>query len=187
MLNGTMYNYLKDALKSIKGDYLEIGVFDGEGLAMIANNFPEKIIYGVDPFMEDGNTTHITSISRDNKLDFIEKQARYNTLPYRNACLFVMTSKEFGQFYPKVTNAFDDISAVFIDGSHWYDDVTYDYHLAVSIINGKKGIVAFDDLLIPDVNKAYNEFLTIYKDIIEKVINVHVDNGLSYMSAVYIN
>ena len=37
--------------------YLEIGSYDGEGIAMLSNKFPDKTFYSIDPFIEDGHTS----------------------------------------------------------------------------------------------------------------------------------
>ena len=53
--------YFTNHLKDYDGNYLEIGVFNGDSIASLGDLYPNKKIYGVDPFIEDGNTSWATS------------------------------------------------------------------------------------------------------------------------------
>ena len=44
-----------DVLLDSKHNYLEIGCFDGYNLPIIASRFKDKHVYGVDPFLNEGD------------------------------------------------------------------------------------------------------------------------------------
>ena len=55
----TRCNRVRKILKKyseIPGNYLEIGCYDGVNLCEVAEDNPERICYGLDPFISDGNT-----------------------------------------------------------------------------------------------------------------------------------
>ena len=63
-------DYIRDFLltSGFKNNYLEIGVFDGEIISEIAKKFSSKQCYAIDPFIEDGNTSHISGIEANERL-----------------------------------------------------------------------------------------------------------------------
>ena len=50
---------LDNWLSNSEFNYLEIGCFDGYNLAVLAEKFPNKTIYGIDPFINDGNISKV--------------------------------------------------------------------------------------------------------------------------------
>jgi hypothetical protein len=168
ILGKHLYTTLIDTLTSTEYNSLEIGVFNGAGTALIGLTFPNKTIYAIDPFIEDGNTNWITEAGEGNQLD-IQRQNCYNNIKdLPNVVLFETTSEEFNKkLTEKMVNEMN-VGWVIIDGDHNYEPVTIDYELAIKIINKKKnsGII-FDDITLPGVKKAINEFLEKYKNIIE--------------------
>jgi len=82
-------------LKNYDGNYLEIGVFNGDSIASLGDLYPNKKIYGVDPFIEDGNTSHATSKRFGEELTN-QKESTLNLIKDKsNVILFKMTSKSF--------------------------------------------------------------------------------------------
>lgn len=76
-----------------------------------------------------------------------------------------------------------NVSHVFIDGSHHYDDVVNDCHLAMKLINGKPGCIILDDLQVPDVLKAFNHLLFRYSNSLTSLAHV----GGETVCRVYVN
>jgi hypothetical protein len=161
------YNFVLDRLTNLPGNYLEIGVFNGDGFALIPNKHTNKMCYAIDPFIEDGHTRHTSGVrsgERMNaqKLSFIE-----HTADLTNVKLFEETSTSF---YTNLTEQLVNdmnISIIVIDGSHHYSDVVNDYKLSLKLLTKQgKGLIIFDDTHVSDVLKAYNEFLDENKTII---------------------
>ena len=89
----------------------------------------------------------------------------YITHPIKGRVLFHLYP-----FQEDVLHEFN-VSAVFVDGSHHYVDVVNDYKLAMDLLNKKRGIICFDDLQVPDVAKAVEEFEVFAHDrITEKIV-----------------
>jgi hypothetical protein len=60
MLATYAYTEIEKLLAANPGfSYMEIGSFDGEGIAMLCKKFPDQQFYSIDPFIEDGHTTII--------------------------------------------------------------------------------------------------------------------------------
>ena len=187
MLCQTVYRFLLENLQNFPGNHLDIGVFDGDGVAELASTYPDKIIYGIDPFIEDGHTCSLTGVNKGEDMISQEERTKHKLSAYQNAFLNVMTSEEFLKLITPEQIEIMKINSVFIDGSHWYDDVLIDMTLAVKLIGKNKGIITFDDLNKDEVMKAYDEICITYKDLIT---NTHViaqdQNGL-IQSTLYIN
>lgn len=73
-----------------------------------------------------------------------------------------------------------NISAVFIDGSHWLEDVRIDYDLTMRLIGTKKGLVIFDDTHLHDVRVAIDEALAKYPSLKEIEGPVYLGKGSYY-------
>jgi hypothetical protein len=178
ILGQHLYTTLIDNLNQKEYNSLEIGVFNGAGTAVIGRTFPNKTIYAIDPFIEDGNTDWITQVGEGNQLN-IQKQNCYDNIKdLPNVILFEETSESFSKRLTKKMITEMNIGWVIIDGDHNYEPVTIDYELAIKIINQKKnsGII-FDDITLPGVKEAIDVFLVKYKDIItslEYVNNVNM-------------
>jgi hypothetical protein len=172
MFTKHILEYVKAILPTVEGNYLEIGVYDGESIGTLGKDFPDKTIFAVDPFIEDGNTSWTSGISIGNRLNS-QRESTYNFIKDKsNVKLFEVMSHDF---YTSLT---DDkirdynIQIVFIDGDHHYDHVTNDYKLALSLIGSKSGIIIFDDDYIPDVNRAIDEFKFINGSRIVKILDL---------------
>lgn len=159
MLSPEIYNFFSTALKNSIGNHLEIGIFDGTGIRKLAMEFPNKKFYTIDPFIEDGNTTSVSHVSKFEVMGSIKDYALAN-IDLPNIKHFMMKSIDF-------KNSFSDdqldelmITSISIDGSHWYDDVKADIDISKRILRNKNGIIHFHDcVMIPDVSKAYKEFI----------------------------
>jgi len=188
MLCQTVYRFLLENLQNFSGNHLDIGVFDGDGVAELAGAYPDKIIYGIDPFIDDGHTCSLTGVNKGEDMISQEERTKHRLSAYQNAFLHVMTSQEFLKLITPEQIEIMNINSVFIDGSHWYDDVLIDMTLAVKLIGKNKGIITFDDLATDEVRRAYDEICITYKDLIT---NTHViahdpRHGL-IQSTLYIN
>lgn len=165
----TSYDYFKNELKNLSGNYLEIGVFNGDSLSKLAREYPNKTIAGIDPFIEDGYTTIHTGKNVGDPLGEQKKNTLYTISRFQNIKFFEMTSKEF---YDNLTDDLVeelDISGVLIDGDHHYEHVKVDSLLAIRLIGNKKGHVMFDDINLEDIQQVMNEFRqTMYNRIDEE-------------------
>ncbi len=166
-LGNHLYQYICNDLKDYQGNYLEIGVFDGDGFVRVATEYKDKKCYAVDPFIEDGYTSLTSAQKRGNKLDS-QKQSFLNcTQNLSNIEHFEMTSVDFFNNFTEQKAIEMNVSFVLIDGSHHYDDVVNDYKLSVELIKKtRQGIIVFDDLAIEGVKKAFDQFEQEYKNYI---------------------
>jgi hypothetical protein len=171
MLCTTGYNFLRNEIKRFKGNYLEIGIFDGDLVSSLARENPNKNFYGIDPFIEDGHTSGITKVLKGNTI-VSQKQVALSKLDeLSNLKYYVETSLEFLNKLTDEKCSELNVDIVLIDGSHWYNDVIIDSEIALKLIKNKKGIIIFDDLHVPEVLKACDEFLNNHASIITKVTN----------------
>lgn len=140
------------------GDYLEIGCYRGVFISKMAIKFPDRIMIGIDPHVADGHTGE----SRGTKLDDVERIFLENISGLQNIKYFKGTTKEFCD-----QGNFDDlqnVSCIFIDGSHHYEDIVVDVDLLDRITNPRIKQVIFDDLHIGCVNNGIQYFKTKYGD-----------------------
>lgn len=163
-------DFFLDILKKLKGNYLEIGVYEGDALKELADAYPNKLIVGVDPFLEDGCTTHNSGVveggtlvnQRESALSFFKER--------KNILFFEMLSEQFLENLSDELIKDLNISAIFIDGSHYYSDVILDVKLALKLLDGRPGLICFDDMHVPEVLRAAQEFEQLVGDrIIDKV------------------
>ena len=168
-------NFFKESLPKLSGNYLEIGVYNGVSIRTLALTYPDKLIIGVDPFIEDGCTTHNSGVAFNQALNTQKSNTIANIADIKNIKLFEMPSTEFLSNH---SESFEElnVSAVFVDGSHHYHDVVNDYKLAMDLLGKKEGLVCFDDLHVSDVSRAVAEFKVNYADRIvnEIVLGVSV-------------
>jgi hypothetical protein len=160
-------------------NYFEIGVFEGDGLAHLARKAPHKSIFGVDPFVEDGYTSHTSGDERDRSMNQIEITANNNIKGLENVVLFKMTGQEFADMLTDDMIEMMDIGHVLIDGSHHYEDVQVDYELAIRLLGGKPGIIVFDDANLEGVKKAHDEFVNKYSAQIDNTIDIYTSQPKS--------
>lgn len=153
------------------GDYLEIGCYNGVFISKLAIRFPERVIIGIDPFISDGHTEEpIGTILSEVEQNFLK-----NTSGLRNIKHFRETTKEFyerGDF-----KDIQNVSCVYIDGSHHYKDIVIDIDLLNKINNNHIKKIVFDDININDVIAAIEYFKIKYNDRIvgEERNNFYVD------------
>jgi len=147
---------LKDLLENTKFNYLEIGCYDGWNLGSLANLFPNKRIFGIDPFISDGHVPgKIGSTLSQQKINLYK-----NIEGLSNVSFYEVTSEQFFK-EPPLSFEYMNISCVFVDGAHIYDIVKLDADLALKCIlsnQTKSGEIVFHDLHIPDVVKAIQYF-----------------------------
>lgn len=166
MLSGALYHFAKLNLAACPGNYFEIGSFNGVGTAMLAKHYVDKIIYAVDPFIEDGYTVDASGQEQGNEMLAQREAFAQHTNGLENVVLFETTSSQFADILTDEMIGSMNVQWVFIDGSHHYDDVVIDSDLAVRLIDKKPGVIVFDDMAHPDVRKAYEEFIVTYAGII---------------------
>jgi hypothetical protein len=162
ILSEHVYTATKAAYPAFDGNYLEIGIFNGIGTADIARTFPDRKIFAVDPFIEDGYTTGASDLERGQSLVSHKETAFSHLMPLGNVIIAPMTSKEFDNHLTAQDILEYNISWVVIDGSHHYEDVRLDAELAKRLIDSKRGAVVFDDLQHSGVMQAYEEFIERY-------------------------
>ena len=155
-------------------NYLEIGVYNGDSIATLARMNPNKTIYAIDPFIEDGRTTHDTGVDRGEYMSQQEINTRKNIEGLENVVLFKMTSEEFSDMLTDEMVDLMNIGHVLIDGSHHYRDVVIDYELATRLFGNKPGVVVFDDAHLEDVAQAREEFQTKYNDKIDNTVDLYI-------------
>lgn len=158
------YRFFQHALSSNTGNYLEIGVFNGDSIAGLARSYPQLHIYGVDPFIEDGYTTGHTQVLADQYMPAQKAATMANCAGLDNITMHEMTSREFrDQLTPSMIEQMN-VAWVLIDGSHHYEDVITDVDIAMQLIGHKNGGIVFDDVNLPGVGQAHKEFLQMYPD-----------------------
>jgi hypothetical protein len=156
------FEYFQRNLPNSPYNYLEIGVFNGDSIAALARNNPNKTIYGVDPFLEDGYTTHTTGVNRHEFMPEQQRNTLNNIEGLSNVTLFEMTSESFAAVLTDELVADMNVAWVLIDGSHHYADVQIDVDLALRLIGDRPGGIVFDDLNLPDVDRARRYFIDKY-------------------------
>lgn len=173
MLAESVYHFIADELRKYKGDYLEIGIWDATGICFLAEKFPDRKFYAIDPFIDDGSTTHISGIEKGELLASIKEMALKNIAMYKNIVLYPVKSSEF-------KNKLSNISLVLIDGEHSYLSCLKDGELAIKLIGNGNGCIVFDDTQVPEVADAMADFSNQYKYRITK------QGGISGATANYL-
>lgn len=180
------FNFFTNHLPTSEYNYLEIGVFNGDSIAQIGRQNPNKVIYGVDPFIEDGCTMDHTLVNEHEFMSTQHENTMKNIEGIENVVLLKMTSIEFSETLTDELVNDMNVGWVLIDGSHHYADVINDCHLAMRLIGDRKGGIVFDDVCLPGVKQAHDEFLSIYKDRVSErmdIFGLHPGHILAY----YIN
>jgi hypothetical protein len=153
MLARKLYEGLISEALSSKKVYLEIGSYDGDGIATLSRMFPKKKFYSIDPFIEDGHTWQapVGQPMNNIRAEFVK-----NTKDYKNIIHFDMTDEKFlkKKLYKTISP-----DVLFIDGNHSYECVTLDLKLAELFAKKKRLYVVMDDTVnIEGVVKALAEF-----------------------------
>jgi len=149
-----------------KGDYLEIGVYNGVFLSEVAKTYEDKKVFGIDPFISDGHTGQ----PRGEALTTPKDNTYQNISGLNNVTLWEATTQDClnKKYYTKLSN----VSCAFIDGSHHYNDIVVDIDFITSIQNKSEMYVVFDDLHIPDVINSIEYFKTKIGDRLTEAVNI---------------
>lgn len=156
------FEFFRQHLALNLGNYLEIGVFNGDSVAALARAYPDLQVFAVDPFIEDGCTTHTTGVAELEAMPEQRAATLANIRDLSNVYLFEMTSSEFARAITDLLVSDMNIAYVLIDGSHHYSDVRQDVDLAMRVIGSRPGYIVFDDVNLPGVAQAYQDFLQAY-------------------------
>jgi predicted O-methyltransferase YrrM len=170
------HEFFRDHLQRSTHNYLEIGVFNGDSIAEMAKAYPSKQIYAVDPFIEDGYTSHTSMVERHEHLGEQKKNTLENINGLTNVTLFETTSEQFAKDLTDEMVVSLDVGWVLIDGSHHYPDVAIDTELAMRLIGDKKGGIVFDDVNLPDVKQAHNEWYAKYQHRVASTVDLYPGN-----------
>ncbi len=159
LLAGHAFEWFLENLGDFPGNYLEIGVWEGVMLRELASHFPDKMFYGIDPFIEDGNTGgHYDNAAQKGETLFTQMaNAKANTEGIKNIQLFQQTSSSF---FTERTNAEltkMNVYTVFIDGDHSYEEARNDLFQSVRLLNNG-GTIFVDDVGMPGVAAAISDF-----------------------------
>lgn len=181
------YNFFANLLGRSNHNYLEIGVFNGDSIAGLANLHPNKTIFGIDPFIEDGCTTSHTGVNEDEFMHTQKENTSKNIAGLTNITLFELLSTEFNEILTDELINDMDVAWVLIDGSHRYEDVKNDYKMAMRLIGNKKGGVVFDDVNLEGVGRGYAEFCIDHAGQISQPIDLYADQHPGHIIAHLIN
>lgn len=160
------YPIINKLINFLPNNYLEIGIFSGEGIKEIATNNQNKMCYAVDPFIEDGYTTSDSKVNVNEKMVSQREITLNNISGISNITLYELKSKEFNdtiltdELIKKL-----NIDSVFVDGDHSYQCCFEDIELALKLIGDKKGIIFVDDFDLSDVSLAVKDILIKHKNI----------------------
>ena len=149
-----LYDYHYINLSKHQGNYLEIGVYNGDAIANLAKAYPNKCIIGIDPFIEDGCTSHKSGVIKGSRLLLPREETYKNINGLKNIFFYEMTSE---YFYLNITEKHisdANVNVVMIDGDHSYEAAKIDIDLALKLIGNKSGEISFDDAELDEVSRA---------------------------------
>jgi hypothetical protein len=133
-------------------NYLEIGVFDGGVISEVAKHYQDKICYGIDPFIEDGCTSHISGCQTGENMS-LRKENTYKACDsLKNVRIYEVKSDDFFKRLTDEQVKELNIGCVVVDGAHDAESVKNDVHLALKLM-GPGGIVVFDDWQMDSVRE----------------------------------
>jgi hypothetical protein len=135
-LNTWNYFFTKNKLSNNVQSYLEIGCFEGMSSIFSLSKLENANCHFVDPFIPYDEMTNAAGI---NKFDEIFKNFKHNISFFGDRATLHRETSDV--FFSKNTKNFD---LVYIDGSHFGDDVYRDSVNAFKVLN-KKGYIIFDD------------------------------------------
>lgn len=180
------FEFFANHLSQSPYNYLEIGVFNGDSIGHLARHYSAKTVFGIDPFIEDGCTTHTSGVTENEYMSAQHENTLKNIDGLDNVVLFTMTSKEFNDILTDEMIADMDVGWVLIDGSHHYEDVINDAHMAMRLIGKRAGAIIFDDLNIDGVKQAHDEFVLAYAGQISTPVDIY-EMHPGHIVAYYIN
>jgi hypothetical protein len=159
MLSPYIYKLAAELLQQNQGvNYLEIGSFDGTGIAGLCKQFPDRMFYSIDPFIEDGHTCHLTDKPKGYRILNICNQFYKNIENIKNIFHYEITTSEFITHFK-----LPDIKILLIDGDHNFQGVWTDLALACLFAQQKEIIVIMDDVKKQSVDKAISLFRAFHK------------------------
>ncbi len=156
ILGRQSYEALLEEIPKYMGNYLEIGVYDGDALLAFAIRWPNKKFFGIDPFLSCKDTTDHTGIPIGQRMESQQESAHRNFKGMSNIMFFEGTSKLFLDTVPQSELDNMKISVVYVDGSHTYDDTMTDLIIAGRCI--RQGLIYVDDVGLPAVEMAISDF-----------------------------
>ena len=168
--------FKKKKLISTNLEYLEIGTFEGRASVFVLENLVNANCTFVDPFMEYDEMKNTAGYSN---LSPIHENFLQNISKFPERYEFFKESSD--SFFKNCIKNFD---LVYIDGSHYGEDVYRDAVNSFKFLN-KKGFIIFDDLFwfhFPSVDE--NPLGGIFKFLIEfdHLIKIcHISNQLIIM------
>lgn len=168
ILSSSVYSYVQGHLSEVSGNYFEIGVFNGTGLADVARGFPLIKCYAVDPFIEDGHTVASSGMGVGESMPQQLKNCLKNIRDLDNVILHQTTSKEFFKNLTKQQISEMNIAMAVIDGDHHYAHVVNDLDLCLALLDDRAGQIVVDDTDVEDVRLAYTEFIEKHRDRIKE-------------------
>ncbi len=155
------YEALLEEIPKYMGNYLEIGVYEGDALKDFATRWPDKMFYGIDPFISDKDTLGHHGVPVGETLHAQKHHAHENFKGISNIVFFETTSKLFNEMMNQDTLDSMEVSVVYVDGSHTYDDTLIDLILAGKLI--RSGLIYVDDFELPEVMRAMMNFMAVNK------------------------
>lgn len=168
ILSSSVYSYVRGSFKNVSGNYFEIGVFNGTGLAEVAREHPSIKCYAVDPFIEDGHTVASSGVGQGSKMSVQLANCLANIKDLDNVILHQVTSKEFFNTLTKEQITEMNIGIAVIDGNHHYEHVVNDLKLCLALLENRSGRIVVDDTDVEDVKRAYTEFIQTHQDRIKE-------------------
>lgn len=165
------FDFVRGTLSEMDSNYLEIGVFNGDSIAQLAQMFPSKTIVACDPFIEDGCTNQHSGVETGSPMNAQRNSTMSLIKPYTNITFFEMKSSEMLDILTDAHAEELNVGIVLVDGDHHMDNVVVDYKLAMKLIGKKPGYIIFDDFAAEhtEVKFAVAEFKQVFKDRIEGV------------------
>ncbi len=157
ILSRDSYKALLEEIPKWKGNYLEIGVYEGDMLKDFAERWPEKTFYGIDPFISDKDTMGHTGVPIGERMIMQHAAARNNFHGIENIKFFLQTSKSFMEEQNDYDLHWMNVQVVYVDGNHSYEDTLNDLCLAARLIKSD-GLIYVDDWSLLEVSMAMQDF-----------------------------
>ena len=167
------HEFVKNLLQTMPRNYFEIGVFDGDNVGKLSQQFPHVEFYGCDPFIEDGCTTHLTQQPKGTDITN-QRDSAINNFNRPNAHLIMELSQDYADMESDQALKDMNIGYVLIDGDHSYEAAAQDSELAMRLICGASPVIIWDDVNLADsVGRACAEWQTKYADQIVECIDIY--------------
>jgi len=139
-------SFAKKYFKNRKINVVEIGVYEGTNAKNILKELNVNKIYLIDPYVIGLGTM-------DNKLIIKAEKIAHNLLRKYNKKIIW-----FKDISENTSNKVREPDFIYVDGNHNYEYVKKDLELYYKTLK-ENGILAGDDLALPDVSKAFWEFV----------------------------